>query len=122
MLHLTGQVFLQSDVEEVTAAMRNEFEEYGSRYFRLADVHFLRLQSSPEETSLGRPLKPLSSVNVCESQGEVPNLKGLQGQAHMVDQDSNERQSGTWESLQASCKSTLPVRKCHFSRLLAQSP
>lgn len=38
-LLIVGRVFLQSDIESVTAEMRDKFEEFGHEFFELADQH-----------------------------------------------------------------------------------
>ena len=44
---LAGYVFLQSDVEDVAAAMRDEFEMYGSEHFCLSGEHFGQTSELP---------------------------------------------------------------------------
>lgn len=49
-LSIVGRVFLQSDIESVTAEMRDNFEEFGHEFFELADQH----QNLRDETQYHR--------------------------------------------------------------------
>mmetsp|Transcript_20314 Transcript_20314/g.56611 ORF Transcript_20314/g.56611 Transcript_20314/m.56611 type:complete len:205 (-) Transcript_20314:220-834(-) len=104
-----GCVFLQSDVENVSVAMRNVFEHQGAAFFEVAPEHH-----QPEATFFSEPGGEQDSdgssaegegANQAESQGAQQHAAGVQhaqqgeghgeqGSTHCSDGEDEEQQGG----------------------------
>ena len=108
----TGHVFLQSDVEDVTAAMRDEFEMFGAQNFCLANEHLSQstLSHSSLTASPGTPPNEEQNSASNEQDELLPGRTRLRERIKMV--------------LDPRCISTAKCRRCRpsFSTKLDQRP
>ena len=58
---IAGRVLLQSDIESVTAEMRDIFEEHGAESFALADHHYKQLENRLPDVRVGLSSHQLST-------------------------------------------------------------
>ena len=91
-----GYVFLQSDVEDVAAAMRDEFEVYGSEDFCLSGEHFGQTSHLPDFLHTN-----LSRQNVIERLEQAYH-QGIESPLITLEQQTGQMKSANLPNLELS--------------------